>query len=284
MFKRKSVASYKMNIPSQVISVWGPGGNNTANYCLNLARELSEYTHVLLVELPCLGIPHLCFAANVLDRNNHVEAALTEFWYKGEISLDNIHKVDENLAIMPISAFANPTNPLSLRVELDVLISFPVQLINSARMKGYNVVIFNCQGQLTHPMTFFALKNSDRIIIPVNEPSTIAFSLLNITKLIYTFKASPEKFIVVSSKNVESISEVMYIKNENQDVISIKSCTDSVDKIIKYLFSQDKEDTIITRKNKKSKVKYNKYSTEELSNNIKEILDDELLAVNKSKG
>lgn len=284
MFKKKSGASYKINIPSQVISVWGPGGNNTADFCLNLARELSANTYVLLVELPCLGIPHLSFAANVLDRNNHVEAALTEFWYKGEISLDYLHQVDENLALLPINAFANPTNPLSIRVELDVLINFPVQLINSARKKGYNIVIFNCQGQLTHPMTFFALKNSEKIILPVDQPSTIAYSLLNIKKLMNNFKVSPEKFVVVSSKNIESISEVMYIKNENQDVISINSCSDNVDKIIKNHFLQDPGDSLKISNTKKPKKQINKYFSKEQSENIKEVLDDAMVLVNQSKG
>jgi hypothetical protein len=236
MFRRKRASAHILAIPPQVIAVWGPGGNNTADFTLHLAQELAKHTRVLLVELPCLGIPRLSFALDILDRNNHVEAALSEFWYKGQISLDYLHQVDGNLALLPISAFANPDNPLSMRVELDVLLDFPVQLINSARQKGYGVVIMICQGQLTHPMTFFTLKSAEKVIIPVNEPSTIAYSLLNIKKLVHTFKVSIDKFLIVSPQNIETIREVMRIKNEKQESVLIKVFTDDIEKIIRSNF------------------------------------------------
>ncbi|MGI6587189.1 MAG: hypothetical protein ACOX2N_06835 [Peptococcia bacterium] len=230
--RRKRVSAQLLNIPPQVIALWGPGGNNTAQFSLDLAQELAKHTYVLLAELPCLSIPRLSFSANILDRNNHIEAALTEFWYKGQLSLDYLYKLGENLALLPICAFANPDNPLTARVELDVLKKFPIHLINSARQKGYGVVIVICQGQLTHPMTFFTLKCAERIVMPVNEPSTIAYSLLNIKKLVHTFKFPPEKFMVVAPQYIETISEVMWIKDERQKVMPIKVSLERVEEIV----------------------------------------------------
>ncbi|HHY06061.1 MAG TPA: hypothetical protein GX532_03670 [Clostridia bacterium] len=232
LFRKRKASAQFLNIPPQVITIWGPGGNNTAQFSLKLAQELAKHAHVLLVELPCLGIPRLSFATNILDRNNHVEAALTEFWYKGKISLDYLYKMGDSLALLPICAFANPDNPLTARVELDVLKKFPVHLINSARQKGYGVVILICQGQLTHPLTFFALKYAERIIMPVSDPSTLAYSSLNIKKLVYTFKFPLEKFTVVASKYSEIISEVMWLKDERQEVMSIKVTSEQVEEIV----------------------------------------------------
>ncbi len=197
-----------------VIAVWGPGGNNTAQFSLHLATELARHKKVMLAELPCLGIPRLGFAAGIMDRDNHTEAAIIELAKKAELSLDQLHKQQEMLALLPASVFAVPDYPVTLKVELETLVDFPASLIQKAAKLGYEIVVLECQGQLTSPMTFFAVKLADTVIIPVKEPQEIAFSLINIKRLIQMFKYLPEKFKVVSTANTEDLAEVMVIKDE----------------------------------------------------------------------
>lgn len=230
--KRKGKVPPLLHIPAQVVAIWGPAGNNTAPFSWELAQELAKYARVMLVELPCLGIPRLSFAANILDRNKHVEAALTEYWYKGQLAADYLDEIEQNLALLPICAFANPDSPLTARVALDVLREFPVALINSGRQKGYEVIIFVCQGQLTNPLTFFALKYAQRVIMPVNDPSAIAYTSLNIKKLVHTFQFPLRKFTVVTPQYSEIISEVMWLKDEKQGTLPITVVTEKIGEIV----------------------------------------------------
>jgi hypothetical protein len=212
----------------KVITVWAPGGNNTAQLSLNLARKLARQKKVLLVELPCLGIPRLGFAAGIMDRDNHTEAAIIELGKKVGLTLTQLHKKSEMLALLPAGVFAVPDYPVTLKVELETLIEFPAALIQKATQLCYELIVFECQGQLTTPMTFFAIKLADTVIVSAEEPAEIAYSLINIKRLIQMCKYLPEKFKVVSAINSEELSEVMVMKDEEGKITSrIEVLTDN---------------------------------------------------------
>ena len=234
----------------KVMAVWTPGGSNTAKFSYGLSREFSQLINVILVELPCLGIPRLGFAVDIMDRENHTEAAISELEKKGELSFAYIHKQGGTLSVLPSSVFAMPDLPLTQKVELKTLTDFPGHFSKKARQQGYGLAIFECQGQLTNPMTFFAVKNADVVLMPVNEPWEIAFSLINIKRLVQAFKFEPDKFIAVSRENVETLSEVMVVKDDVGGEISrIKVLPESYKEIVSdVFFKDDAYRAIITKK------------------------------------
>jgi len=240
----------------KVITVWSPGGHNTADFSYGISLEFSQYTKVILVELPCLGVPRLGFVTNIFDRQNHTEAAILELEKKGELSFTYIHEIGKSLSVLPSCAFAMPDFPLTHKVELETLTLFPGHFINKARRQGYGVVVFECQGQLTSPMTFFAVKKADIVLIPVYEPSDIAFSLINIKRLIQIFKFEPVRFKAVSQENAEVLTEIMVIKDDDDREISrIEVLPANISQITSNIFYQDAECRPVFSRKKECKTK-----------------------------
>lgn len=203
-----------------VVTLWSPAGISTAQLSLNLSRELARTARTLLVELPCLGIPRLGFITNIADRENNTETAILEMEKKGELSLNYLHKRTEDLAILPANVFAAPDFPVSIKVETETLIDFPGAIVRAAYKKGFQRIVFECQGQLTSPMTFFALKHAAHILIPVQEPGEIAYSLINVKRLVQVFKFSPGVFSFVARTDEDTLREVAFLKDEEGKVVN----------------------------------------------------------------
>lgn len=207
-------APVKKEASNTVIAVWSPYGADTANFSNNLAQEISKYSYTALIEPPCLGIPRLAVACDIKDRDNHAEAVISEYEKTGRINFELFTKKNSTLAILPAGYYAVPDYPIAARVELETLIEFPTQVINAARNNGYPQVIFECQGQLTHPMTFFAIKNADYVLVPINDPTELAFALINFKRLLHVYKYSADKFKIVTSLEPDYLAEVLYIKDD----------------------------------------------------------------------
>ncbi|MCR4443462.1 MAG: hypothetical protein QHH10_14275 [Peptococcaceae bacterium] len=245
LFKKKYPGSKKpKEVKAQVIAVWSPPGNNTTKFSLELARELAKHTRILLVELPCLGIPRLGFTANIMERDNHTEALILELDKKGEINLDRAPRMGDSLTVLAASVFAFPDYPVSHKVELETLIGFPAEVVNRALQDGYSIVVFDCQGQVTTPMTHFALKHADRVFIPVTEHGGLAFSLLNVKRLVQVFKYGAEKFKLLARENVETIAEVAVIKDEEgREACRLDVLNENSREIAQELLAATQEDT-----------------------------------------
>lgn len=219
LFKRKEDVMVCTPNKPQVITVWSPAGGNTANFSLQIGQDLASYTSVAIVELPCLGIPRLGIVSDIMDREKCTELALQEFEKKGEIDLSQLHHKADNLALLPASVYATPDYLLNERLSLETLIDFPAKFINTARQQGYNTILFECQGQLTSPMTFFALKNADYIFLVVPEADDLAFTLINVKRLIQVFRFPLEKFCLVGEMDPLTLTDLAVVKDEEGKTI-----------------------------------------------------------------
>jgi len=217
--KQTEKSPIKKEITNNVIVVWSPFGTDTSSFSYKLAQEISRYSYDALIELPCLGIPRLSIVSDIKDRDNHTEAAIIELEKKKRISFEHVVKKNDTLAIMPVGYYAVPDYPIANRVEIETLIDFPIQVINAARNNGYQQVIFECQGQLTNPMTFFAIKNADLVFIPITTPAEVAFALINLKRLLNVFKYEASKFKVIAGGNKEALTEIMQVKDDEGRVI-----------------------------------------------------------------
>jgi len=214
LFKKREVHEEASSPQPQVIAVWSPAGQNTAKISLELAKELAGQTGVALIELPCLGIPRLGFTSDLLDREKCTETLLQELEKKGEIDMSRFHVQAGNLAILPANVYATPDYPLLERLSLETLTSFPQKVISSARQHGYTIIIFECQGQLTSPLTFFALKNAQRILLVVKEPEDLAFTLINVKRLVQAFKFPLECFYLMGDLDPLVLAEIAVMKDD----------------------------------------------------------------------
>lgn len=204
----------------RVLAVWSPAGLNTSPLSYRLGEELSKHTPVLVAELPCLGIPRLAFCAGLMDRDKHMDAAILELDKKGEMSCSQVWQKSATLGVLAANVYSFPDYPITHKVELDTLLEVPFSLINAARHKGYAVIVLDCQGQLTTPMTHNALKSADIVLVPVEEPADMAFGLLNIKRLVQVFKYEPSHFRIIAAQNADAVSEIMVLKDEEGRIIS----------------------------------------------------------------
>jgi cellulose biosynthesis protein BcsQ len=199
----------------KVIVLWACTGYNNSELSLRIAKELSRRDKSLLVELPCLGIPRLGFVCNIMDRERHAEAAILDLDNGKGFNWDLVHKAD-GLSLLPANVFAAPDYPVFSKVEMSTLIEFPKMMAGEGAKKEYQWIIFDCQGQLTNPMTFFALKQSEKVLIPVDNPGDAAYVLANIKRLVNVFKQPASKFLVLASADLEEMRKLMVLKNEEQ--------------------------------------------------------------------
>lgn len=229
---KKNDSANKLTLPPCALSVWSPSGENTAHLSWELSKGCSKHTGTFLAELPCLSIPKLGFAADIMDRDKNMDNFIIEFDKKNEVSFKFAHRINDDLAVLPANVYAAPDFPVANRVEQETLIQVPVRIINMARKNGYPIIIFECQGQITTPMTFFALQYSDYILIPVKEPAEIALALLNIKRLVSAFKYSIKKFMIVSLQR-ESLEDHLVINDdEGNNIGKVDTLEHNIDSII----------------------------------------------------
>ena len=211
MFFRNNTST-PLLVRKQTVVVWSPGGKNTTAISLALAQRISAYTRTILVELPCLGIPRLAIEAGIMDRTNNADAAILEFERKGGSPLRFCTRCGDNLIILPANPYALPDHPVVHKVsDSRTLPEFPGFLINEAEKSGHQVVIFDCQGVLASPMTFYSLKLADKIILVVDKPSDIAWSLLNKKRLVEGYEINEKSFVVSADDKTyfEEIEKVL---------------------------------------------------------------------------
>jgi cellulose biosynthesis protein BcsQ len=117
---------------------------------------------------------------------------------------------------------------------------------------GYSTIIFDCQGQITTPMTYFAVEAADKVLIPVKRMSEISFSLLNVKRLVQGFKFDLAKFIILaSSKDIEIIQEISVISNDEGRIIGrLDVKVENCQEIIKTLFTRKSSEDLINKKRK----------------------------------
>ncbi len=208
-------------------AIWACTGMDTAELSYRLAKAESEKGKTLVVELPCLGIPRLGFAANVIDRIRNVEAVLMKTEQKIPLHWEMIHSLNDQLGILTASVFATPDSPMVSKVSLSTLIGFVQCIKDFAEKEKCRHLIFDCQGQLTSPMTFFALKAADSVVIPIGKPADAAYVLANVRRLVGTFQYPIEKFVLLVEGDARAVRGIASIKGEEgkpMDGMKILSC------------------------------------------------------------
>lgn len=227
-------------LKTKVIAVWSAVGADTSGLSYGLARELSVDEKLLLAELPCLGIPRLGFTADCMERNKNMEAEIIELEQKREVNLKHVYKKSKTLDVLPADVYAFPDYPITQRVALETLIAFPAYLIDIGSVQNYTSLIFDCQGQITTPMTFHALRSADRILMPIRKLGDIAFSMLNIKRLIQVFDFRPQKFMLLTNNlKVEILDETALLNDEAGNKITrIEICEENEKEVVNRLINK----------------------------------------------
>ncbi len=204
----------------KTLSVWSCTGGNVSELSFSLACRIAEESRTLLCELPCLGLPRLGFISEHMDRIRNTETAILTLDREEELSWQLVNESRPGLWVLPASVYAIPDCPATSRVNMETLIAFAGAIEALAEKNGMDKLIFDCQGQLTSPMTFFALKISDQIIIPVEEPADLAYILAALRRLVKIYGYSADQFILAVSGELKPVESLLQSKKKKGSLLS----------------------------------------------------------------
>jgi hypothetical protein len=211
-----------LNAKQLTFSVWTPGGSDGCPAAMELAYLLAGMTKekTALVELPCLGIPRLALHVDLYDKEKNTDKLLLDLErseYRDVYPAKYLLPLTDLISVLVNNPFATPDLPLNLKLNnLVTLTDFPHYLRNNLLLEGYKYVIFVLQGQIHHPLTFFALRESTTAIFNVNFPIELGWCLSCFNKLTESYNEPAEKFAlystVLESKTIARITSLRYLK------------------------------------------------------------------------
>ncbi|MGI6607132.1 MAG: hypothetical protein ACOX2X_08875 [Peptococcia bacterium] len=220
---KKEPGKQILNTQQLTFSFWTPGGSDGCPVALELAGLLAEVTKekTALVELPCLGIPRLALHVDLYDKEKNTDKLLLDLErseYRDVYPAQYLLPLTDLIAVMVNNPYATPDLPLNLKLNnLETLTDFPRYLRKNLLLEGYKYVIFVLQGQIHHPLTFFALRESAPVVFNVNFPIELGWCLSCFNKLTESYNERPEKFAlystVLDSKTIARITSLRYLKS-----------------------------------------------------------------------
>ena len=219
----------------KTIAFWSCNGGDESTLAYALAEQLSLKGKTLIAELPCLGIPRLGFAAEVMNRSKNVDAALVQYEQKGRLLWDMVHQVKSRLAVLPASVFVTPDLPVAAKVEMHTLMGFAAGLQEMAWRNQCEYLVFDCQGQITSPMTFFALKAADDIVIPLQKPTDTVYAMASVRRLICIYQHKWEEFLLATAAEEKEIRKIISSQGEMAKESSVRLCARDAKEIAKQL-------------------------------------------------
>ena len=193
----------------KTLSVWACTGANVSELSFALARKIAEENKTLICELPCLGLPRLGFVSEHMDRIRNTEAAILALDRQEDRSWQLVTEDKPSLWVLPVSVYAMPDCPVTARVSVETLIHFTGALKRLAGENGVERLIFDCQGQLHSPMTFFALRSSEQILIPVENPADLAYVLASLRRLVKNYGYQPEQFLLAVDGETRPVEKLL---------------------------------------------------------------------------
>ncbi|WP_068786921.1 hypothetical protein [Paenibacillus phocaensis] len=175
MFRRKKEKEATNSAKGLMVALWNPAGSDASLLLEKLLSHVKKREETaVVVELPCLGLPRVAYRLGVseLGHGQTVDQLLIDY---DRGMLQGIHQYLQHfdgfdgLLIQPKS---KPDSPTLIKLQQEATLSeLPAYL--KVHLSGYHYIFVVLQGQLIHPMTFFALREADHVVLGMNEPVEI---------------------------------------------------------------------------------------------------------------
>ncbi|BFH18336.1 hypothetical protein J6TS7_32580 [Paenibacillus dendritiformis] len=185
---------------SKTISMVNLGGGNVVSMLDGLLKALPKNAKKILVEFPCLGIPKLSYAFNQvrIDKETTIDQMLLDYDREEKKAVEDYIFSGDGLDFLLINPRALPEVPTIRKIRSNkTLIDLPLYLKLQLQEK-YDYVIFVLQGTLVHPMTHFALRCSDHIILHNTSALDFVPNYTNFLKLNDIFGVGKERMSLYS--------------------------------------------------------------------------------------
>lgn len=187
---------------SKTISIVNLGGGNVASFTQEFLKSISKASNTILVEFPCLGLPKMSYALNEIhiEKTKTMDQLILDVDRAQQERIETyIHSVD-GLDMILIYPKALPESPTIRKISTNkTLIELPFQI--KQQLQGrYDNIIYVLQGMMTHPMTHFALRCSEAIILHNQQSLEFVSNYRNYNKLNDIFNVSKERMFLYSEE------------------------------------------------------------------------------------
>jgi hypothetical protein len=192
-FQKKKKKQQVTNKTKKMIALWNPAGSDPTIMLEKLLAEMKKQEEtVVVVELPCLGIPHVAyrFGVSELENEHTIDQLLIDYdrnMIKGIHSYLHHYDGFDGILVQPKS---KPDSPTLIKIQQSTTL-LDIANYLKANLLGYDNIFVVLQGQLIHPMTFFALREADEVVLGINEPIEIirAYAAYRTLKQDYSLKS-----------------------------------------------------------------------------------------------
>lgn len=203
---------------SRTISFVNLGGGNVTSLVVSMLKTIPRDAKAIIVEFPCSGIPKMSYAFGQIriEKEKTIDQLLLDYDRNMKKAVDDyIVKTDEADLLM-INPRALPEIPTIRKVESNkTLIDMPLYLKLQLENR-YDYVFYVLQGMLIHPMTHFALRCSDHIVLHSSDPLEFVTNYTNYKKLNDIFAIPKNRMSIYSNDSNLNFSEEKIITSNKE--------------------------------------------------------------------
>ncbi|GIP61132.1 CpaF family protein [Paenibacillus woosongensis] len=206
-----------MTTETRTITVSNLGGGDVTQGVLKLLNNLPKGAKSIVVEFPCLGLPRVGYALGLeslagLKKERTIDQMLLDYDRKSIKQLDEYVAEYDGVHYLLINPRSLPETPVIRKLTSNQsLIEMPIFL--KRQLSSYDYVFFITQGTLIHPMTHFAIRGADIVVLYSADPVDFVGNFAHYKKLKEIFGVEPERmFLFSGDPHIKLIEVSVYNK------------------------------------------------------------------------
>ncbi|WP_268626997.1 CpaF family protein [Paenibacillus alvei] len=200
---------------SRTYSLVNFGGGSPLTLLTNLLKSFPKHTKSIIVEFPCLGIPKVSYAFNQvrISKEHTIDQLILDYDRNEKKAIEDYIVTTEEVDYLIVNPRALPEIPTIRKINSNkTLIDLPLYVKLQLQDK-YDFVLFILQGTLVNPMTHFAIRCSDHIVLHSNDGLEFVSNYTNHKKLNDIFGIEKDRmFLYSEDTNFKFEEEKVYTR------------------------------------------------------------------------
>ncbi|WP_342436715.1 ATPase, T2SS/T4P/T4SS family [Paenibacillus sp. FSL L8-0436] len=200
-----------MKTKAQVIAFANIGGGDAIQGVLKLIRTYPKEQRIVVVELPCVGLPRMAYTFDQqiadLSKERTVDQFLLDLDRKALKPMQSYMVQRSGIDYVLVNPRSQPEAPVIRKLSSNqTLISAPTVLRQQLE-DSYDVIILVLQGSLIQPTTHFALRTSDAVVLYSADAIDFVGNYTHYRRLIEVFSVERERLFLFTADSNFKIEE-----------------------------------------------------------------------------
>ncbi|WP_348622610.1 ATPase, T2SS/T4P/T4SS family [Paenibacillus polymyxa] len=189
---------------TQTIAIANFGGGDSSSFVFELLKQLPKGSKSIVVEFPCLGIPRIGYATQdekitELQKTKTMDQLILDYDRIGSIDVNDYVFTSNYVDFILTNPNALTDNPVIRKVKSNrTLINLPL-FLKSELGEKYDYIFFVTQGTMIHPMTNFAIRMADAVVLYSNRDAELIGNVLNGKRIVEIFGVANERLFLFSA-------------------------------------------------------------------------------------